>query len=63
MYPSEYPCWRGHGVCGLLATKQVVVSYTGIGFIWGGGRIMWKLWGKDPELELPAIVADPRDAA
>ena len=26
-------------------------------------RPWWKLWGKDPVLELPAIVADLRDVA
>ena len=26
-------------------------------------RPWWKLWGKDPEIELPAIVADLRNAA
>ena len=26
-------------------------------------RPWWKLWGKDPEIELPAIVADPRNIA
>ena len=26
-------------------------------------RPWWKLWGKDPEIELPAIVADLRNIA